>query len=339
MLPLPRFEYLAPTTLDQALRLLAEHGSDARLVAGGTDLVPNLKHRLHEPRVLIGLAAVRDLDHIVLDDDGSLRIGALATLAAVRDSEPVRRHAQVLAEAAGQVAGPQIQNMGTLGGNLCLDTRCVYYNQTYFWRDALGYCLKKDGTVCHVVAGGKNCVAASSSDTAPALIALDATVTLASASGTRTIPVVDLYKPPGCDHLTLRRDELLTEVRIPPQPEGLHSGYAKLRVRKAIDFPIFSLAMALARDPQGRVSHLRMAATAMGATPKDLSKHALKVAHGEILDADRLRELGEAARKRCVPLDNINVDPEWRRAMIPVIVRRLAERLIGDAPPPLHFGL
>jgi len=322
MLPLPRFEYLAPKTLE----------------AGGTDIVPNLKHRLLEPRVLIGLSAIEDLAYIQADDDGGLRIGAMTRLADVRDHPEVRERAQVLAEAAGQIAGPQIQNMGTIGGNLCLDTRCVYYNQTHFWRASLGYCLKKDGTVCHVVEGGRNCVAASSADTAPALMCLDATVRIVGGDGEREIPVASLFKHPGDDYLTLGDDEIVAEVHVPPQPSGLKSGYAKLRIRKAIDFPIFSVGAAYALT-DGRVSHIRMAATAMGSTPRKLHRQAKKVALDQPLDDARIDTLGAMARKKCVPLENINVDTAWRRAMVPVIVKRLLKRLKGSDSPPIQLGL
>lgn len=326
MLPLPEFQYLSPASLEEAVTLLAEHGEKARLVAGGTDLVPNLKHRLFEPDYLIGLSGLRDLEYIEETDDGGLRLGAMNRLADIRDSELVQQKATVLAEAAGQVAGPQIQNMGTLGGNICLDTRCVYYNQTHFWRESLGYCLKKDGTVCHVVQGGQNCVAAASSDTSPALICLDAEVVLVSARGERTVPIANLFKHPGDDYLRMEEDEILSEVRIPPQPDGLKSGYDKLRVRKSIDFPIFSVGCALTTNDNNQVTHFRMAATAMGSTPRNLNRFEKKVL-GKELNDELIQTIAENARKRCVPLKNINVDTDWRRKMIPVVVARLLNSL------------
>src|SRR5438094_10628216 len=175
MLTLPPFEYHAPKTLDEAVTLLATHAGDVRVVAGGTDLIPNMKHRLFTPGHLVGLKSISDLA-FVREEPGALRLGAMLTIAELARNERVRALFPSLSQAAEQIAGPQLREMGTLGGNICLDTRCVYYNQTYFWRKALGFCLKKDGTVCHVVKAGKKCVAAASNDTAPVLMTLGARV-------------------------------------------------------------------------------------------------------------------------------------------------------------------
>ncbi len=184
MLTLPIFCWLRPASVDEVLRLLAEHPGECLLVAGGTDAVPNLKHRLHEPKFVMSLAGLDELRFARATDDG-LELGALLTLSELAANADVRRDYPALADAASRVASPQIRNMGTLGGNLCLDTRCTYYNQTFFWREALGFCLKKDGVKCHVVPAGKRCVAAHSSDVAPMLIALGAQVEIASAAGRR----------------------------------------------------------------------------------------------------------------------------------------------------------
>ena len=169
MLRLPTFQVATPTSVDAVVALLSEHGDDAMLIAGGTDLVPNMKHELFTPKLVISLGSVPELAGIEEDDTG-LRIGAMTTLETVASDERVQRLAPALAQAAGLVAGPQLRTMGTLGGNVMLDTRCQWYNQTYFWRSALGFCMKKDGTVCHVVEGGRKCVAAASNDTAPSVI-------------------------------------------------------------------------------------------------------------------------------------------------------------------------
>jgi 4-hydroxybenzoyl-CoA reductase subunit beta len=326
MLPLPSFQLHHPATLQETLSLLAAH-PDARLIAGGTDLLPNLKHRLLEPPHLVSVRGLSpELARVERLNDGSLRVGALCTLAQVRDDATILASAAALAQAAGHVAGPQLQNMGTLGGNVMLDTRCVYYNQTLFWRQALGYCLKKDGSACHVVKGGKNCVAAHSSDTAPALLALGASVAFASPRGERVVPLKDLYQTPGDDHLRCQRDEVLTHVLIPPQPAGARSGYMKLRVRQAIDFPALNVAATLSTDADGRCASMTLFVSALGAVPKDLSALA-KPYIGQPLDAAAKEALGEEARRKCVPLSSIHVDPAWRRAMVPVLVQRLLDRL------------
>lgn len=326
MLPLPSFQLHQPSTLAEALALLAAH-PDARLIAGGTDLLPNLKHRLLEPPHLISVRGLSPaLAQVERLPDGGLRVGALCTLAQVRDDATIQAEASALAQAAGHVAGPQLQNMGTLGGNVMLDTRCVYYNQTLFWRQALGYCLKKDGGACHVVKGGKHCVAAHSSDTAPALLALGASVVLVSPRGERAVLLRELYKTPGDDHLRCQRDEVLTHVLIPPRPAGLRSGYSKLRVRQAIDFPALNMAAAFAPDDQGGCASLSLYVSALGAVPKDLSGLA-KPYLGHPLDAATMDAIAEEARRKCVPLSSIHVDPAWRRAMIAPLVRRLLDRL------------
>src|SRR5687767_12932869 len=175
MLRLPKFEVAEPTTVAEAVKLLAEHGDRARAMAGGTDLMPNMKHKIVVPELVVGLWRIAGLTGVRIDGD-RIRIGALTTLHALSEDPIATRELPALAEAAGMVAGPQLRRMGTLGGNVCLDTRCVYINQTYFWRRALGFCLKKDGTVCHVVKGGRRCVAAASNDSAPVLMTLGASL-------------------------------------------------------------------------------------------------------------------------------------------------------------------
>src|SRR5580698_5687710 len=198
MLPLPIFDFHRPRTLEEAIRLLADLGPKAQIIAGGTDVLPNMKQGLFEPEHVVSVARLEELRGIALVDGGSaIAIGAGMKLAEIAGSLLVQRTAPALAEAAGLVGGPHHRAMGTLGGNICLDTRCRYYNQTYFWRKSLGYCLKKDGTVCHVVKGGAKCVAAASNDSAPALIALEAELLLLGPKGERTVPALDFYTADG----------------------------------------------------------------------------------------------------------------------------------------------
>jgi len=221
MLPLPRFDVIAPRSLDEALNVIAARGPAARLLAGGTDLVPNLKHGLLDVDTLVLLKRLGGLDTIAPGDDGGLTLGALTSLAHVATNPAVRRAYPALALAIGQIAGPQLRNMGTLGGNLCLDTRCTYYNQTEHWRQALGYCLKRTGTVCHVVPGGTRCVAAVSSDAAPMLTALGATLVATSAArGERTIGMDAFFVGEGRKNNVIASDEIVTEVRVPAPAPG-----------------------------------------------------------------------------------------------------------------------
>ena len=216
--------------------------------------------------------------------------------------------------------------MGTLGGNLCLDTRCVYVNQSHFWRSALGYCLKKDGTVCHVVAGGKRCVAAASNDTAPVLLALDASVKTISPRGERTIALHEFYVADGLHNTVLAPDELLTEVRIPAAAARRRQAFAKLRMRAAIDFPTLNLAVALELDGHS-VKSVSLAVSALAARPALIK--GLQDLHGHAADAIFAEELGRRAHKQCKPLTNIGIDPGWRRDVLPVLVRRTVLRAIG----------
>ena len=327
MLRLPPFRYHRPTSVDEAVALLGEHAGDVMPVAGGTDLIPNMKHRLFEPGHLVALKGIADMKGIV-EADGHLRIGAAETLAAVAADATVRGRFPALADAAGHVAGPQLRNMGTLGGNLCLDTRCTYYNQSEFWRQALGYCLKKDGTVCHVTKVGKKCVAAHSADTPPVLMVLGAVAVLVGPEGRREIPVRDFFLADGISNTRRDAGELVTEVRIPLAAAARRSAYAKLRQRKSIDFPLLTVAVSADLEPEGTVRSLEGVVTALGSRPRELSGWT-EVAQGRSLDDELVAELAERAHKQCHPLENIIVDPEWRRAMVPVYVRRALEQVRG----------
>ena len=333
MLTLPRFAFLQPASLDEALAHLAEHGDESLLVAGGTDAVPNLKHRLHEPRWIVHLGRLRDLDFIREGAEG-LEIGALARLAVIARDDAVRRDFPSLARAAGLVAGPQLRNMGTLGGNLCLDTRCTYYNQSWFWRSALGFCLKKDGQVCHVVPAGKRCVAAHSSDVAPVLISLEAEVEIATAGGAgnpsrrRRVSVDEFFVADGVHNNVLRRDEIVTRILVPARSRGLRAGYQKLRPRAAIDFPMLSVAFA-ARVNGGGLESARLVVGAIAARPRVVT--GVEGALGGSLDEPAAERLAQLAYRQCHPLINIPYDHDYRREMVPVLVRRAVREARGES--------
>jgi 4-hydroxybenzoyl-CoA reductase subunit beta len=331
MLRLHEYAYHRPSTLDEAAAFLREH-EDAVPIAGGTDLMPNMKHRLFTPRHVVALKGIRELHGVwTADAEGrpvaagspdaaQVVIGACTTLTEVARSAIVRGTMPSLAQAAGQVAGPQIRNQGTIGGNLCLDTRCTYYNQSLFWRQALGFCLKKDGDVCHVTRTGKKCVAAHSADTVPALITLRAEVDLVSADGTRTIGVDPFFVADGMWNTVRRRDELLARVRIPLPASTVRTAYTKVRQRNSIDFPLLSIAAAADLEADETVRTMSVVVSALGSRPRVVTGLD-KLAAGQRL-GDAAEAVAQQAFKQCHPLENIIVDPDWRRAMVPVYVRR-----------------
>src|SRR5690554_4828984 len=283
MLRLHSYAYERPESLEEALRIIAANPGSAMPIAGGTDLMPNMKHQLFTPKRLVALRQIPELHGIHVEND-ELVIGAAETLTTLSRHPLVRKHAPSLARAAGLVAGPQLRNMGTIGGNLCLDTRCTYYNQTYFWREALGFCLKKDGDTCHVTKVGKKCVAAHSADTAPALMTLGASIDLASADGERTVAAQDFFIADGVWNSVRRRDELVVRVRVPVPAPTVRTGFRKVRQRNSIDFPLLSLAVAAdIRDDV--IADLRIVVTALGSRPRTLAGLD-KVAHGRALTDD-----------------------------------------------------
>lgn len=332
MLRLHPYTYHRVETVEEAVGLLSEHGEDAMPIAGGTDLVPNMKHRLFTPGHLVALKRIEAMRGIGATAEGGLRIGACETLEAVSRHPEVRARAPALARACGLVSGPQLRRMGTLGGNVCLDTRCTYYNQTYFWRKALGFCLKKDGDACHVVKAGTRCVAAHSADSPPVLMVLDAELEIAGPAGRRTVPVADFYTSDGVWNRDMGREELVLAVSLPPSPARLRTSFQKLRPRASIDFPVANLAVAVDLAEDGTVRGLRMVVSAMGAYPRRIGK-VEEAAVGNRLTPSVIDAVAGQAFRQCHPLRNIIVDQEWRRAMVPVLARRALKEIAGDGPP------
>ena len=324
MLRLHGYAYHRPRNTDEAIEGLGAFGSDAMLIAGGTDLVPNMKHGLFAPLYLIAIRQLPELRGIGVQE-GELRIGAAETLTAVSRNDLVLRHAPSLARAAGLVAGPQIRNAGTIGGNLCLDTRCTYYNQTYFWRNALGFCLKKDGDVCHVTKVGKKCVAAHSADTPPVLMTLGATVDLLSPRGSRSVPVEQFFIADGIRNQARQPDEIVLGVRIPLPDASTRTAFQKVRQRNSIDFPLLNIAVAADFDGD-EMREMRIVVSALGSRPRAVSGLD-KIVPGRKLDPEVIDAVAERAFQQCHPLENIIVDPDWRRAMVPVYVRRALRAL------------
>jgi 4-hydroxybenzoyl-CoA reductase subunit beta len=316
MLRLPWFEYRAPRSVAEAAEILAGEGPAAMLIAGGTDLLPNMKRRHQAPKVLVSLRQVAELRKL----NGSF--GAALTLNEIAHHESAPA---ALRHAAAQVATPHLRNMGTLGGNLCLDTRCTYYNQTYEWRKAIDFCLKKDGKTCWVATASKRCVAVSSTDTAPALIALNAVAKLESSQGEREIPVEALYKNDGIDYLSRKPDEILTEVRV---PSGWKSTYWKLRRRGSFDFPILGVAAAVRLDGN-RVEEARIALGAVASRPFLVEK-AGEFLKGKALTDEVIAQAAELVANRAKPMDNTDMDLYWRKEVADDFAGYALRELRGD---------
>jgi 4-hydroxybenzoyl-CoA reductase subunit beta len=318
------FRVLRPRTVEEAVRILAEHGPNAMAVAGGTDVIPNLQMRLFEPRVLVDLKPLRSLSGISFSERDGLRIGALTTLTNLLGERVIREKFPVLAQAAGTIAGPLQRNMGTIGGNLCLETRCRWYNQSHFWRQAVGGCLKKDGPICHVAPGGKFCWAVWSGDSAPALLTVDAEVEIAGAGGTRRIQLRDFYKNDGMDRIALRHGEIVAAVHVPARMAGFRGAYHKLRVRDSIDYPLAGVAVSMDVDSSGVCRDARVALTAVNPAPVLLPKIA-ELFVGRKWSAELADEAARVAIRTGKPLTTSASTPVYRREMVKLFTRRALE--------------
>ncbi len=327
MLRLPPFEYLAPRTLDEAAEMMAQHFPRAMLVAGGTDVYPGMKRRIFEPKVLVGLRRIKELKHF--EANGAVTIGAGLTLTEISHHPLITERYPALAAAANLVSTPQLRNMGTIGGNLCVDTRCTYYNQNEPWRQALGYCMKKDGTTCWVAPSSPRCWAVSSSDTAPVMIALTATVRLTGSQGERTIPVQALYNNDGIEYLRKLPGEILADIHI-PDPTGMMMSYQKLRRRGSFDFPIVSVAAVLRQNGEGICSEANIVLGAVASYPiKAVDAEAILV--GQKINEELVQEAAKAAFKPAKPLDNTDMGHPYRKQMVRVYVARALREAAGLA--------
>ncbi len=326
MMRLPYFAFEAPRTVAEAVELLARAPGDTMVVAGGTDLLPNMKRRQQVPSTLVGLRRIGELRRVA--NGAGLTIGAGLTLTDVLGLPDLRQSYGALWQAAAQVATPQLRNMGTIGGNICLDTRCNYYDQNYEWRKAIDFCMKKDGGTCWVAPSSQRCLAVSSTDTAPALIALGADVSLASAEGARRIPLADLYRNDGIQYLTRQPTELLTSVHLPEAP-GWRSCYWKLRRRGSFDFPVLSVAAAakLARD--GTVDAARIVLGAVASRPVEAPAAAAALV-GRPLSDEAIAAAAEAAARPARPMDNTDFALVWRKRVTRDFVRYALGELRGD---------
>lgn len=327
MMRLPLFEFRAPQTVEEAARILDGEGPKAMPLAGGTDLLPNMKRRQQVPKTLMSLRHIAELHQAKPKDSGS-RLGACLTLSEIAADARFRNGLTALAQAASFVATPQIRNMATLGGNLCLDTRCNYYDQNYEWRKSIGFCLKKDGDTCWVAPGSSKCVAVSSTDTAPALMALGARVRLVSRSGEREVPLTELYQNDGIHYIRRQPNELLTEVFL-DSLHGWKSTYWKLRRRGSFDFPVLSVAAATKMSRNGVVEDARIVVGSVACLPL-VAVEASKSLVGRPLNQDSIAEAATRASRIAKPLDNTDFDMTWRKRVTAEFVTYALRDLCGD---------
>jgi len=329
MLRLPPFEYLAPQTVDEAVEMMTDNGWGAMLVAGGTDVYPGMKRRIFEPKKLVGLRNIEELKKFEINPppEGGITIGAGLTLTEVSSQPEVISRYPALARAAELVSTPQLRNMGTIGGNLCVDTRCTYYNQTEPWREALTYCMKKDGEICWVAPGSPRCWAVNSSDTAPVMIALGATARLMGPMGERTIPVQALYNNDGIEYLSKAPNEILVDINI-PDATGVKMTYHKLRRRGSFDFPIVGVAAAIRLAEDGTCTEANIVLGAVASYPIKATD-AEEMLIGQKLTLELIEAAAKVAFKPAKPLDNTDMGHPYRKQMTRVYVKRALREVAG----------
>ena len=321
---MPDFKLHRPDNIEDAVKLRAEE-PDALFVAGGTDMIVNVRRGIEQPKHLIDITAIEELKSILPDGDG-LHIGAGVSLKELQSNEDVLRDYPAVADAARAVAGPTHQEYGTVGGNLCLDTRCLFYNQSEWWRQSNDYCLKERGDTCHVAPGGKRCFAAFSGDVAPSLLVYGAEIDVAGPNERRRMPLTDLYRNDGMAHLTLEAGDMLTAVHLPKALAGSPSRYEKARVRGSIDFPLAGAAVRLEMDGK-TVKDFVIALTAVNPYPQIVKGTDAYV--GRELTGEALDEIRELVRKQAKPMRTTTVAPWYRRRVVGALARRLTEELAG----------
>jgi len=325
MLRLPSFTYLQPKTLAEALRMKQDAGPQGSYVAGGTDLYPNMKRRHQEPKTVISLMGIVELRAT----DGTA-VGTGVTLTQLSALPSFRRSYAAVTTAADLVSTPLLRNMGTLGGNLCLDTRCNYYNQGYEWRKAIDFCMKKDGAICWVAPSSPRCWAVSSSDVAPVMVALGSEYVLVGPQGERVVPAARFYHNDGINYLTKQPDEILTAVRL-PAPDGWDAVYHKLRRRGSFDFPVLGVAAWVKWDGE-KVADARIVLGGVASYPQEVPEAAAALKDAALSD-ETIERAAEAAYRPSKPMDNTDFDLSWRKQMTQVYVKRALEQLRARRRP------
>ncbi|MFC1869337.1 FAD binding domain-containing protein [Thermodesulfobacteriota bacterium] len=327
MMRLPKFEYVVPATIDEALSLLNQYGQEACLLAGGTDLLVAAKLRNVTPRLLISMGGIQDLKGVTYEEGKGMKIGALTPLYHIRNDPMVLKYYSGLAQAAASVGAPQLQRMGTIGGNVCLNTRCFFYNQSSSWRRHRQVCFKMGGDICHVVPKGKKCFALFSADTSPVLMALEAKLKLISSKGERVLPIKEFYTGDGKKPTTINPGEILSEIQLPPPPAGQSSIYLKYRIRSSIDFPLAGVAVSIVKDEKSEdCRRAEVVLTALGSAPiiVNVANNLLK---GASISKEVIREASDMAVRAAHPVANADSTPTYRRKMAGILTGNALEEL------------
>jgi 4-hydroxybenzoyl-CoA reductase subunit beta len=327
---LPEFDLVQPQSLQEACSILREHDRKAAILAGGTALMVALRYRLSKPRVVIDLKGLTKLDYVDRNESGGLAIGSMVTLETLEKSPLVLNEYASLAQAVQLVAIPPIRHKATLGGNLCLDTRCIYYNQSEFWRSGQEACFKLGGEICHAVEKGRRCQAVYQGDLGPVLLALGAQVKIASAKGEKIIPLAEFFTGRGEKPNVLKPDEILVEVRIPPSGHGAAWVYEKLRVRNGMDFPMAGVAVMVRRTPSGTIEQAKLVLGAVGSSPTEVS-NASRLLEGHKPTDDLLQSASQEAVDRAQPVGNLVMNASYRKKMVGVLVKRALRRALAMA--------
>ncbi len=321
---LPQFEFIQPRSVEETCDLLKKHGEEATLLAGGTALIVYLRYRLKKPKVVIGLKGLTGLNYLSQQKEG-LTIGSMVTLETLERSPMIFHGYPPLNSAIQQIAVPPVRNQATLGGNICLENRCIFYNQSEFWRKTQGPCLRLGGGVCYAVEKGKRCQAVYSGDLAPLLIALNAKVKILSAQRERTLPLADFFTGRGEKPNILNQDELLTEIQIPLTEPGVGYAYEKLRVREGMEFPMAGVAVRIKRGENGTIEQIKIVLGAVGTAPIEVTK-ASDLLVGQKFDDKILEEFSNQAMEAARPVGNQIMNSEYRRKMVGVLTKRALRR-------------
>ncbi len=327
---LPEFELVQPQSLQEACSILGAHDGKAVLLAGGTALLVALRYRLRQPAVVIGLKGLTALEYVSRNGSGDLIIGSMATLQTLEKSPFVLRDCPPLAQAIQLVASSSIRNKATIGGNLCLDNRCMYYNQSEFWRSGQKACWRLGGTVCYAVEKGRRCQAVYQGDLAPVLIAMGAEVKIVSVKGERTIPLGEFYTGKGEKSNVLKPDELLVEIRVPSPAEGTAWAYEKLRVREGMDFPMAGAAVMVKKSRSGIIEKARIVLGAVGPSPMEVPK-AAGLLEGNKPTDDLLQRVSREAMDGATPVGNLAMNAGYRKKMVGVLVKRALRKALAIA--------